>query len=113
MTGLDLSWIHARYDKVLKILKKENCSLAYAMKSYGVARNTLRDFIGICELKIIDRKKYNSITAMVRDRSGKPAVKTIEMRCRAALSEYRAQVRKYKEDGRLLPFFPSESFYKE
>jgi len=94
-------------------MKKENCSLTYAMKSYGVARNTLRDFIGICELKIIDRKKYNTITAMVRDRSGKPAVKTIEMTCRAALSKYKAQLRKYKEDGRLLPFFPSESFYKE
>ena len=76
-------------------------------------RNTLRDFIGICELTIIDRKKYNTITEMVRDRSGKLAVKTIEMSCRAALSEYKAQVRKYKEDGRLLPFFPSESFYKE
>lgn len=47
----------------------------HAMESYGVARNTLRDFIGICELKIIDRRKYNTITAMERDRSGKPVVK--------------------------------------
>lgn len=83
------------------------------MESYGVARNTLRDFIGICELKIIDKKKYKTITAMERDRSGKPAVKTIEKRCRAPLNEYKAQAKKYKEDGRLLPFYPSESFYKE
>ena len=83
------------------------------MESYGVARNTLRNFIGICELRIIDEKKYNTIITMERDRSGKPAVKTIEMRCRAALSEYKAQVKNYKKDGRLLPFFPSESFYKE
>ena len=69
--------------------------------------------IGICELKIIDKKKYKTITAMERDRSGKPAVKTIEKRCRAALNEYKAQAKKYKEDGRLLPFYPSESFYKE
>lgn len=47
----------------------------HAMESYGVARNTLRDFIGICELKIIDRRKYNTITGMERDRSGKPVVK--------------------------------------
>ena len=105
-----LRLIHARYDSVLKIFKTENCSLAHAMESYGVARNTLRDFIGICELKILDKTKYKTITAMERDRSGKPAVKTIEKRCRAALSEYKAQA---KEDGRLLPFFPTESFYKE
>ena len=113
MTRLDLSLIHARYNKVLKIFKKENCSLAHAMELYGVARNTLRDFIGICELKIVDKEKYQTITAVERDRSGKPAVRTIEMRCRAALSEYKAQVRKHKEDGRLLPFYPSESFYKD
>lgn len=64
-------------------------------------------------MKIIDRKKYNTIAEMVRDRSGKPAVKTIEMRCRAALYKYKVQVKKYKEDGRLLPFFPLESFYIE
>lgn len=77
MTSLELRLIHARYNSVLKILKKENCSLAHAMESYGVARNTLRDFLGICELKIIDKKKYKTITAIERDRSGKPAVKTI------------------------------------
>lgn len=75
VTGQDLSLIHARYDKVLKIFKKENCSLAHAMELYGVARNTLRDFIGICELKIKDKEKYQTITAVERDRSGKPAVR--------------------------------------
>ena len=75
MTGLDLSLIHAHYNSVLQVLIKENCSLMHAMESYGVARNTLRDFIGICELKIIDRRKYNTITGMERDRSGKPVVK--------------------------------------
>ena len=61
-------------------------------------------------MKILDKTKYKTITAIERDCSGKPAVNTIEKRCRAALSEYKAQV---KEDGRLLPFFPTESFYKE
>ena len=106
MTGLDLSPNQARYEEVLKMFKKENCSLVHAMESYGVARNTLHDFISIRKLKIIDEEKYHTITAMERDRSGKPAVKTIEMRCRAPLSKYKAQLRKYKENGRLLPFFP-------
>ena len=73
----------------------------------------LARLIGICELNIIHKKKYHKITTMERDRSGKPAVKIIEMRCRAALSEYKTRVRKYKEDGRLLLFFPSESFHED
>ena len=67
---LDLSLIHVHYDSVLNIQKRK-CSLVHAMESYGPARNTLRDFIGICELKIIHRKKYNTITGMVRETSGK------------------------------------------
>ena len=46
-----------------------------------------------------------------RDRCGKPSVKDIELRCRAAPSEYRTQSKRFKEEDRLLPFFPKESFY--
>ena len=73
----------------------------------------LARLLGTCKLKTIDKKKFHTITTMERDHSGKPAVKIIEMRCRASLSEYRARVTKYKEDGRLLPIFPLESFYKD
>ena len=58
MTGLDLGGIHTRYEGVLKILKQRKCSLAKAMEKYGGARNMLREFIGICELKILDRDKW-------------------------------------------------------
>ena len=75
MTGLDLGGIHARYEGVLKIMKQRKCSLAKAMEKYGVARNTLRGFIGICELKILARDKFNTVVS--------------ELRCRAALSECR------------------------
>ena len=91
VTGLDLSFIHIRYNRVLRTLNKEKCSLAQAMDSYGVATNTIRDFIGICELKIMDKEKYKAITKLEKDGTGKPAVRTIEKRCRAALSEYKAQ----------------------
>ena len=83
------------------------------MESYGVARNTLQDFIGICESKITDKEKDNTKTVMDRDCSGKPVINTLGMRYRAALSKYKAQVRKYKEDRTLLPFFPLESLPKE
>ena len=89
MTGLDLGGIHARYEGVLKIMKQRKCSLAKAMEKYGVARNTLRGFIGICELKILDRNKFNTVVSTERECCGKPPVKDITPRCRVALSEYR------------------------
>ena len=42
-------------------MAKKKCSLAKAMREYGVPRNTLRDYIGICELKIIDPDKYGTV----------------------------------------------------
>ena len=89
----------------------KKCSLAKAMTLCGVARNTLRDFIGLCEMKILDKSKYKSIIEEEKGRTGQPSVKAIEMRCRAALSEYKTQSRRYKEERKLLPFYPTDSFY--
>ena len=113
VTGLDLKGLHLRYRSVLElqILNKEKTSLAQAMEKYGVARNTIRDFLGICELKILDKERYKAIIELEREVTGKPAVKNIEKRCRAVLSDYKAQSKRLKEEGQLLPFFPSESFY--
>ena len=111
VTGLNLGGIHTRYGRVLHVLKEKKCSLAKAMTLCGVARNTLRDFIGLCEMKILDKSKYKSIIEEEKGRTGQPSVKAIEMRCRAALSEYKTQSRRYKEEGKLLPFYPTDSFY--
>ena len=46
-----------------------------------MARNTLREFIGICELKILDRDKFNTVVSTERERCGKSLVKDIELRC--------------------------------
>ena len=101
---------HTHYGHVLRILK-EKCSLAKAMMLCCVARNTLRDFIGLCEMKILDKGKYKSIIEVEKGHTGQPLVKTIEMHCRAALSEYKAQSRRYKEEWKLLSFYPTDSFY--
>lgn len=110
VTGLDLGGIHARYEGVLRIMRQRKCSLAKAMEKYGVTRNMLRGFIGICELKIVDQDKFNSVVSTEKERCGKPSVKDIERRCRVALSDYKAQSKRFKEEGRLLPFFPAKSF---
>lgn len=102
VTGLDLEAIHTRYEAVLEVMKERKCSLAQAMKIYGVARNTLRDFIGICELKIVDQDKFNNVIALERESQGRPSVRGIEQRCRAA-----------KEERKLLPFFPLDGFYAD
>ena len=67
VTGLDLEVIHTHYEDVLEVMNERKCSLAQAMKIYGVARNTLRAFIGICELKILNKDKFNNVIAMARE----------------------------------------------
>jgi len=64
------------------------------MKQYGVSRNTIRDYIGICELKIIDAEKYKTVVQEATGEKGEASVKCIEKRCRVALREYRAQANK-------------------
>ena len=83
------------------------------MRLYGIARNTLRDYIGLCELKIVDEKKYERVVALEREKTGKVAAKIIERRCRVALKEHKATLYRLKEEKKLLPFYPNEEFYCE
>jgi len=64
VTGLDLEVIHTRYEGVLEVMNERKCSLVQAMKIFGVPRNTRRNFIGICELKILNTDKFNNVIAM-------------------------------------------------
>ena len=59
--------IHAHYEGVLRIMMQRKCSLAKAMEKYGVARNTLKGFISICELKIVDQDKFNAVVSTERE----------------------------------------------
>lgn len=110
ISGLNLEGVHKRYQGVLKILHQKRCSLAEAMRLYGVPRNTIRDYIGLCELKILDEDKYDRVVGAEREKAGKVSVKTIEFRCRDVLKDYQAQSNKMKEDGKLLPFYPGKNF---
>jgi len=103
ITGLNLGGIHERYEGVLEILAQKECFLTKAMTRYGVPRNTIRDYIGICELKIIDADKYKPVE------NGKASVKCIEKRCLMALGEYRAQANKMIAEGKLREGDPSTS----
>ena len=50
----DLAEIHRRYVAVLSTLNEKKCSLNNAFRLAGTACSTIRDFIGIAELKIVN-----------------------------------------------------------
>ena len=83
------------------------------MVRFGIPRNTLRDYIGICELRITDSKRYKRVVEAERQRLGKVSVKSTELRRRAVLNEYRVQSNRLKEEKKLLPFYPKEGFYNQ
>ena len=69
ISGWNLEGIHRRYKGVLRILQKHHCSLTEAMRHFGIARNTLRDYIALCELKIMDPKRYERILETEREKT--------------------------------------------
>ena len=82
------------------------------MRRFGIARNTLRDYIGLCELKIVDPKRYERILETTeREKTGKISAKSIEHRCRVTLKELETRVNELKEEKQLLPFYPNDGFY--
>lgn len=111
VTGSNLEGIHERYKAVLDILVQKKCSMTKAMQIFGIPRNTLRDFIGICELRIIDGDRYRQVVDAEHQRTGKTSAKSIENRCRVALNEYKVQAQRLKQEKKLLPFYPKDAFY--
>ena len=54
-------------------------------------RNTLPDYVGICELKIVDEEKYERAVGCERKKSGEVSVKQIEMCCRVTVGDLSAK----------------------
>ena len=53
-----LSSIHSRYAKVLQVIDDNRCSMANAFRLAGCPRSTVRDFVSIAELKIVDHREH-------------------------------------------------------
>ncbi|KAK2555833.1 hypothetical protein P5673_022474 [Acropora cervicornis] len=79
VSGSNLQGIHQRYQAVLEIFVRKECSLTEVMRQYGIAHNTLRDYIGICELKVVDAERYKRVIEAEREKVGKVSVKCIEL----------------------------------
>ena len=78
ITATNLAGVHARYMHVLNVYRKTEKPLAEALRAVNLVRNTLRDFWGMAELKIIDERKYDETIARVRQQREKPSVKEKE-----------------------------------
>lgn len=78
-----LSNIHSRYQKVLQLISDNCCSMANGSRLAGCRRSTMRDFVAIAELKIIDHREHDRV---IRDHTG--SVKELEATWRTRLRHY-------------------------
>ena len=68
LTGSNLQGTPQRYRAVLV---NNQCYLTEAMRQFSIARNTLRDYLSICELQIIDAEKYKGVVKAEREKIAK------------------------------------------
>jgi len=104
---MNLAIIHSRYGQVLQ-KTKEGVSLSKACQVAGHGVQTIRDSMGIAELKIVSGKQYDSVLDSVKESiiSGeKITVKDMEQMCRSKLSAANRKERMvtYRLQGKLLP----------
>ena len=105
----DLEEVHRRYENVLSVLAERKCSLNNAYRMAGTARSTIRDFLGIAELKIVNEVTYNSTMERLGD--PKLSVKAIERECRRQLTGLLPMIKRMRTTKKLLPLTVDDSFY--
>ena len=103
-----LSSIHSRYAKVLQVIDDNRCSMANAFRLAGCPRSTVRDFVAIAEIRIVDHREHDRV---IRDHAG--SVKELEATCRRRLRSYLPVMANLWREGKLLPLKFDERFYAE
>lgn len=103
----NLESIHERYNRVLGILREERCSMANAFRLARCPRSTIRDFVAIAELKIVDAREHELVTS---DHSG--SVQQLEQVCRKRLRRYQPMMAAMRRESRLLPLKFDPRFYE-
>ena len=63
----NLESIYERYSRVLAILQEEHCSMVNGFRLARCPRSTIRDFITIAKLKIVNAREHELVT---RDHTG-------------------------------------------
>ena len=105
----DLVEIHRRYVAVLSSLNEKKCSLNNAYRIAGTAQSTIRDFLGIAELKIVNEVTYRSTLERLGD--PKLSVRRIEQECQRQLGGLLLVVKCLRVSKKLLPLALEDAFY--
>ena len=108
MNSHSLSSIHTRYMKVFQVIHDNYCSMANAFRLAGCPRSTVRDFVAIAELKIVDHREHDHV---IRNHAG--SVKGLEATCRRRLWSYLPVMAILWREGKLLPLKFDERVYAE
>ena len=95
----NLESIHERYSRVLAILQEEHCSsMANAFRLARCPHSTIREFVAIAELKIVNAMEHELVT---RDHTD--SVQQLEQACRKRLRRYLPMMAAIRRKSRLLP----------
>ena len=103
-----LAAIHDRYSHVLKIITENRCSMANAFRLASCPRSTVRDFVAVAELKLVDAREHDLV---IRDPQG-GSVKELEAACRKRLRRHLPVMANMRREGKLLPLKFDERFYQ-
>ena len=102
-----LANIHGRYKKVVQALRENQCGMVNAFRLSGCPRSTVRDFVAIAELKIVDSREHDLV---IRDHIG--SVKELEAVCRKRLRRHLPLMANMRREGQLLPLKFDGCFYE-
>ena len=100
--AISFVWRFARYAKALGILEQEKCSMSNAYRLANIARSTVRNFLAIAELKIVDENQYRHLYSLLL-KDPKSNVTKFEAASRKKLYDYREKLQKLQMEGKLLP----------
>ena len=84
-------------------------SLNNAYRLAGTARSTIRDFIGIAELQIVNEVTYQSTLEKLGD--PKLSVKGVEQECQRQLAGLLPLVKRLRVAKKLLPLALDDALY--
>ena len=90
-----------------QILKENNCSMANTFRLADCPCSTLRDFIAIAELRIVDEREFESASREISVGS----VKDLETVCRRRLRRHLPAKANMRREGQLLPLKFDDRFY--
>ena len=90
-------------------MNEKKCSLNNAYRLTGTAHSTIRDFLGIAELKIVNKVTYQSTLERLGD--PKLSVKRIEQECRRQLGGLLPLIKHHRVAKKLLPLALEDAFY--